>query len=51
MPGGVVGLATGYGRDGQGIESRWEAKFSALVQIGPGAHPASCTLGTGFLPG
>jgi len=21
-------------------------KFSALIQIGPGAHPASCTVGT-----
>jgi hypothetical protein len=23
------------------------ARFSALVQTGPGAHPASCTMGTG----
>ena len=22
-------------------------RFSALVQTGPGAHPASCTMGTG----
>ena len=27
------------------------ARFSAPVQIGPGAHPASCTKGTGSLPG
>jgi len=27
------------------------ARFSTPVQTGPGAHPASCTLGTGFLPG
>jgi len=27
------------------------ARFSAPVQTGPGAHPASCTVGTGFLPG
>jgi hypothetical protein len=27
------------------------ARFSASVQIGPGAHPASCTMGTGFFPG
>jgi len=23
------------------------ARFSAPVQTGPGAHPASCTMGTG----
>ena len=27
------------------------ARFSAPVQTGPGAHPASCTMGTGSLPG
>ena len=26
------------------------AKFSAPVQTGPGAHPASCTVGTGPFP-
>ena len=26
-------------------------RYSVLVQIGPGAHPASCTLGTGSFPG
>jgi hypothetical protein len=26
-----------------------EARFSASVQTGPGAHPASYTMGTGFL--
>ena len=50
-PGSVVGIATGYGLDGSGIESRWEARFSAPVQTGPGAHPASCTMGTGSFPG
>jgi hypothetical protein len=25
--------------------------FSAPVQTGPGAHPASCTMGTGYFPG
>jgi hypothetical protein len=49
---GVVGIATGYGLEGPGIESRWGARFSAPVQTGPGAHPASCTTGTGsFLGG
>jgi hypothetical protein len=27
------------------------ARFSALVQAGPGAHPASYEMGTGFFPG
>ena len=28
-----------------------EARFSAPVQTGPGAHPASCTMGTRSFPG
>jgi hypothetical protein len=28
-----------------------EARFSASVQTGPGALPASCTMGTGSFPG
>ena len=50
-PGSSVGIATGYGLDGPGIESRWGARFSAPVQTGPGAHPASCTMGIGSFPG
>ena len=51
-PGSVVGIANGYGLDGPGIESRWGgARFSAPVQTGPGAHPASCTMGTRSFPG
>ena len=50
-PGSSVGIATGYGLDDPGIESRWGAKFSAPVQTGPGAHPISCTMGTGSFPG
>jgi len=42
-----VGIATRYGLDGLEIESRCEARYSSPVQTGPGAHPASCTLGTG----
>jgi hypothetical protein len=49
-PGSSVGIATGYGLGGPGIDSRWEARFSAPVQTGPGAHPASCTMGTGSFP-
>ena len=48
---GVVGVATCYGLDGPGIESRVGARFSAPVQTGPGAHPASCTVDTGSFLG
>jgi hypothetical protein len=41
-----VGIATGYGLDGPGIVSRW----GRHVQAGPGAQPASGTMGTGSLP-
>jgi hypothetical protein len=44
-------IATGYGLDGPGIESRWEARFSAPAQTGPRAQPASCTMGTGSFSG
>ena len=43
----AVCIATRYGLDGPGIESRWGARFSAPVQTGPRAYPASCTMGTG----
>jgi len=46
-----VGIATGYRLDGPGIEFRRGPRFSAPVQTGPGAHPASCTRGTGSFPG
>jgi len=49
-PGSVVGIATGYGLEDPGIESRWGGRFSALVQTGPGAHPASYTMSTGSFP-
>jgi hypothetical protein len=45
-----VCIATRYGLDGPGIESPWGARFSAPVQTGSGAHPASCTTGTGSFP-
>jgi hypothetical protein len=49
-PDSVVDIATGYGLDGPNrIQVR--ARFSAPVQTGPGAHTASCTLGTGPFPG
>ena len=46
-PGSSVGIATDYGLDGPGIESRWGARFST----GPGLHPACYTMGTGSFPG
>ena len=33
-----------------GIESRWRRDFPP-VQTGPGAHPASCKMGTASFPG
>jgi hypothetical protein len=50
-PGSSIGIATGYGMDGPGIESLWGARFSAPVRTGPGAHPVSCTMGTGSFSG
>jgi len=49
QPGSSVGIVTGYGLDGPGIASRWRRDFPP-VQTGPGAHPASCTMGTGSFP-
>jgi hypothetical protein len=49
-PGSSVGIATGYGLDGLGIESWWGWDFPHLSQTDPGAHPASCTMGTGSFP-
>ena len=49
-PGSVVGIATGYGLGGPGIESRWRRDFPP-IQTGPGAHPASCKMGTLSIPG
>ena len=46
-PGRSVGIATGWTVRGSNPGG---ARFSA-VQTGPGAHPASCTMGTGSFPG
>ena len=46
-----VGTATRYGLDCRGIESRWTARFSALVQTGFGTHTSSYVMGTGSFPG
>jgi hypothetical protein len=50
-PGSVVSIATGYGLDGPGDRIPVGSRFSALVHTGPRAHPASCTMATGFFPG
>ena len=46
VPVSSVGIATDYGLDGPGIESRWGRGFPPIQTV-PGAHPASCTMGTG----
>ena len=45
----AFGKATCYRLDVTGIEAWWGVRFSAAVQTGPGAHPASCTMGNGSL--
>jgi hypothetical protein len=42
-----VGIATPYGLDGVGIESRSGAISSVPVQTCPGSHSFSYTIGTG----
>ena len=44
--GSSVGIATRYGLDGPGDRIPVAARFSVPAQTGPGAHPASCTMGT-----
>jgi len=46
-----VGIANRYELDGQGIEYRWKAIFSAPFQTSPGAYTASFTIGTGSFSG
>jgi hypothetical protein len=50
-PGSSVGIATGYGLDGSGIESQWGRDFSHTSRTALRAHPASCTMGTVSFPG
>jgi hypothetical protein len=49
-PGSVVGIATGYGLDRPGIESRWGRDFSHLSRPTLSVHPVSCTMGTASFP-
>jgi hypothetical protein len=53
-PGSSGSIVSGYGMDDRAIEFRSPAEAkdfcsSLCVQTGSGAHPASCTLGTGGL--
>jgi hypothetical protein len=40
-PGGIVGIATGYGLDDPGMESRWEKDFPhlSIPAVGPTQPP------------
>jgi len=46
-----VDIATRYGAGRSGDRIPESARFSAPVQTGPGAHPASYTIGAGSFPG
>jgi hypothetical protein len=48
---GVVCIGTRYELEGPGLEFGWGARFSAPVQTGPGAQPASYTMVTGSFAG
>jgi len=50
-PGSSVGIATELRAGRSGDRIPMGARFYAPVQTGPGAHPASCTMGTGSFPG
>ena len=48
-PGNSVGIVTNYGLDGPGSNPGGDE--IPPVQTGPGAHPASCKMGTGSFSG
>ena len=47
----TVGITTRYGLEDPGIEFRWGVRYSAPVQTGSGAYPASYTMYIGSFPG
>ena len=49
-PGSSVGIATDCGLDGPGSNPGGDKIFRPS-RTGPGAHPASCKMGTGSFPG
>jgi hypothetical protein len=48
--GSSVGIATEL-RDGRSVDRIPVGRDFPLSRLAPGAHPASCTMGTGFFPG
>jgi hypothetical protein len=50
-PGSSVVITTELRAGRSRVRIPVEAEFSAPVHTGPGAHPASCTMGTGSFPG
>jgi len=50
-PGSSVGISDWLRTGRSGYRIPVGARFYAHVQTGPGAHPASCTMGTGSFPG
>jgi hypothetical protein len=50
-PGSSVGIATDYGMDGPESNPGGGGRYFPPVQTGPGAEPASCTMGTGVKSG
>jgi hypothetical protein len=49
-PGSSVSIVTDYGLDGPESNPGGDEIFQP-VHTGPGAHPASCNMGTGSFPG
>jgi hypothetical protein len=49
-PGSSVGIATDYGLDGPRSNPGGDEIFPP-IQTSPGAHPASCKMGTRSFPG
>jgi hypothetical protein len=49
-PGSLVGIVTDYGLDGPGSNPSGDEIFY-LSRPSPGAHPASCKMGTRSFPG
>ena len=49
-PGSSVGIATEL-RAGRSVDRIPVGRAFPSVHTGPGAHPASCTMGTGSFPG
>jgi hypothetical protein len=50
-PGSSVGIVTELQAGWSGDQIPVGARFFAHVQTGPGAHPSSCTMGTGSFLG